>query len=161
MELKAVNCGHIWYVNDAAGRRWWPDDAAQAEIATSGNPLATVLRICRETPDRGVWLERSEAQRLAYLEAAGVPPDRLCAASRGKTARQIARDYVWEPRVRLYAAHPIVRASEGDFDLDVLRGLLRAVARTARPTEARIARERLRRLNAAWRDSPSTTLPPP
>lgn len=151
MELKAVNCSNIWYVNDATGRRWWPYDTTQAEIATSGNPLAAVLRICREAPDRGVWLSRPEAQRLAYLEAAGVPPDRLCAAARGKTARQIARDYVWEPRVRLYAAHPIVRASEGDFDLDALRGLLQAVARTGRTTEAFIARDRLQRLDAAMR----------
>lgn len=151
MDLTAVNCSNIWYVNDATGRRWWPDDSAQAEIATSGNPLATALRICRETPERGVWLSMPEAQRLAYLEAAGVPPDRLCAAARGKTARQIARDYVWEPRVRLYAAHPIVRASEGDFDLDALRGLLQAVARTGRTTEAFIARDRLQRLDAAMR----------
>ena len=44
-----------WTVTDRAGGRWWPDDEAGKEIATSNNPEGTALRICIEQPMRGEW----------------------------------------------------------------------------------------------------------
>jgi len=54
----------------------------------------------------------TEAQRLAYLEAAGVPPDRLCAAARGKTALYQPCSHVWidpsEPMIQRAPYSPVI-----------------------------------------------------
>lgn len=45
-----------WAVEDPAGRLWFPDDDAAREIEASEDPGATAERICRDTPERGMWI---------------------------------------------------------------------------------------------------------
>ena len=54
-ELTAVETDGTWAVDDAAGGRWFPGDAAADEIAASNDPAVAAVRICRETPMRGTW----------------------------------------------------------------------------------------------------------
>jgi hypothetical protein len=54
-ELFPVCNAYGWSVTDMCGGRWWPDDEATAEIEASGDPAATVLRICTTQPMRGEW----------------------------------------------------------------------------------------------------------
>lgn len=45
----------VWTVADSEGGRWWPNEAAAAEIAASADPAAAAVRMCDEQTDRGEW----------------------------------------------------------------------------------------------------------
>ena len=55
--MKAVKRGDDYRVIDTAGGVWFPDEDAQAEIRKHPNPPAKAVKICRDTPTRGVWCD--------------------------------------------------------------------------------------------------------
>ena len=54
-ELRAEFVDGVWTVRALDGGRWWPDEQAEAEIDAASEPEAEALRICSQTPMRGVW----------------------------------------------------------------------------------------------------------
>jgi hypothetical protein len=42
-------------VIDTNGGSWWPSDEAWQQIDDADDPAAEALRICEESPMRGVW----------------------------------------------------------------------------------------------------------
>lgn len=55
--MYAQELANGWTVVDPDGGRWWPDAAAQAEIAAAPDPARAAVRMCKSSPGRGVWQE--------------------------------------------------------------------------------------------------------
>lgn len=54
-KLTADYCDETWTVLDEAGGRWWPNDEAKADIASSDDPGAAAIRMAETQPMRGEW----------------------------------------------------------------------------------------------------------
>lgn len=48
---------NTYTVLDTEGGRWWPNNEAIDEINSSDSPEQTALRICKEEPMRGHWID--------------------------------------------------------------------------------------------------------
>ena len=59
MALKAITSwdGEIELigVEDTEGGVWWPNDEAQQEIQSTGDPKSAAITMCAETPMLGEW----------------------------------------------------------------------------------------------------------